>query len=80
GWTCPGRPRRTVPATKAIAAPAGGAVVAALLGRVTHRPGVGRAAAAALLACLILSGSAALEATNDLHSSIEIAQGEVPQH
>jgi beta-lactamase regulating signal transducer with metallopeptidase domain len=53
--------------------------VAALLGRATHRPGVGRAAAAALLACLILSGAAALEATNDLHSSIEVAQGEVPQ-
>ncbi|MGW1094053.1 M56 family metallopeptidase, partial [Streptomyces sp. NPDC002596] len=53
--------------------------VAALLGRAGRPPGVGRAAAAALLACLILSGAAALEATNDLHSSIEVAQGEVPQ-
>ncbi|MFF1837909.1 M48 family metalloprotease [Streptomyces sp. NPDC058231] len=54
--------------------------VAALLGRATPRPRVGRTAAAALLACLALSGAAALDATHDLHHSIEVAQGESPQH
>ncbi|WP_326743710.1 M48 family metalloprotease [Streptomyces sp. NBC_00121] len=54
--------------------------VEALLGRATPRPRVGRAAAAALLACLVLSGAAALDATHDLHSSIEVAQGESPQY
>ncbi|MFF3733159.1 M56 family metallopeptidase [Streptomyces sp. NPDC002476] len=54
--------------------------VAALLGRGTPRPRVGRAAAAALLACLVVSGAAALDATSDLHSSIEVAQGEAPHH
>ncbi|MEU9090913.1 M56 family metallopeptidase [Streptomyces sp. NPDC048428] len=52
--------------------------VAALLGRAAARPAVGRAAAATLLACLAVSGAAALDATYDLHSSIEIAQGENP--
>ncbi|WP_236064361.1 hypothetical protein [Streptomyces poriferorum] len=52
--------------------------VAALLGRAATRPRAGRAAAAVLLACLALSGAAALDATYDLHSSIEIAQGENP--
>ncbi|MER5846515.1 M56 family metallopeptidase [Streptomyces sp. NPDC002012] len=54
--------------------------VAALLGRSAPRPRVGRAAAAALLACLVISSAAALDATSDLHSSIEAAQGENPQH
>ncbi|MEE1772581.1 M48 family metalloprotease [Streptomyces sp. JV185] len=54
--------------------------VAALLGRGTARPRVGRAAAAALLACLVVSGAAALDATSDLHSGIEAAQGESPHH
>ncbi|WP_406378955.1 M56 family metallopeptidase [Streptomyces sp. NBC_01618] len=54
--------------------------VAALLGRNAPRPRVGRAAAAALLACLVLSGAAALDATSDLHSSIEAAQGEGAPH
>ncbi|MFF3628742.1 M56 family metallopeptidase [Streptomyces sp. NPDC002164] len=54
--------------------------VAALLGRGTPRSRVGRAAAAALLACLVVSGAAALDATSDLHSSIEAAQGEAPHH
>ncbi|MFE6494321.1 M56 family metallopeptidase [Streptomyces sp. NPDC057747] len=54
--------------------------VAALLGRNTARPRVGRGAAAALLACLVASGVAALDATNDLHSSIEVAQGEGAHH
>ncbi|MFD7493852.1 M48 family metalloprotease [Streptomyces sp. NPDC059832] len=54
--------------------------VAALLGRNTARPRVGRAAAAALLACLVVSGAAALDATSDLHSSIEAAQGESAHH
>ncbi|MFF2324550.1 MULTISPECIES: M56 family metallopeptidase [unclassified Streptomyces] len=54
--------------------------VAALLGRGTPRPRVGRAAAATLLACLVVSGAAALDATSDLHSSIETAQGESAQH
>ncbi|MET7527050.1 M56 family metallopeptidase [Streptomyces sp900116325] len=71
-----GRPR------VALAATAGPVPrrIAALLGRATPRPRVGRAAAAALLACLALSGAAALDATHDLHSSIEVAQGESPQH
>ncbi|MEW2175513.1 hypothetical protein AB0890_04145 [Streptomyces sp. NPDC005406] len=42
------------------------------------RPRVGRAAAAALPACLVVSGAAALDALYGLHSSIEIAQGENP--
>ncbi|MER6101537.1 M56 family metallopeptidase [Streptomyces sp. NPDC001832] len=54
--------------------------VAALLGRSAPRPRVGRTAAAALLACLVVSGAAALDATSDLHSSIEAAQGEGAQH
>ncbi|MGW2113247.1 hypothetical protein [Streptomyces sp. NPDC001948] len=37
-------------------------------------------AAAALLACLIASGAATLDATSDLHSSIEVAQGEGAHH
>ncbi|MFF9348864.1 M56 family metallopeptidase [Streptomyces sp. NPDC014734] len=54
--------------------------VAALLDRAAPRPRAGRAAAAALLACLVLSGAAALDATSDLHSSIEVAQGEAPRY
>ncbi|WP_328890680.1 M48 family metalloprotease [Streptomyces sp. NBC_00316] len=53
--------------------------VAALLGRAAPRPRAGRVAAAALLACLALSGAAAIDATHDLHHSIEVAQGESPQ-
>lgn len=52
--------------------------VAALLGRTAARPRIGRAAAATLIACLAVSGAAALDATHDLHSSIEVAQGETP--
>ncbi|MGW3088306.1 M56 family metallopeptidase [Streptomyces sp. NPDC001108] len=48
--------------------------VAALLGRAPARRRAGRAAAAVLLACLVVSGAAALDATDDLHSSIEAAQ------
>ncbi|MEV0786506.1 M56 family metallopeptidase [Streptomyces sp. NPDC050423] len=66
-------------------APALGAVagpvprrVAALLGRTAGRPRIGLAAAATLIACLAASGAAALDATHDLHSSIEVAQGENP--
>ncbi|MFD7427144.1 M56 family metallopeptidase [Streptomyces sp. NPDC059818] len=66
-------------------APALGAVagpvprrVAALLGRTAGRPRLGLAAAATLIACLAVSGAAALDATHDLHSSIEVAQGESP--
>ncbi|WP_327365675.1 M48 family metalloprotease [Streptomyces sp. NBC_01217] len=54
--------------------------VAALLGRSAPRPRVGRAAAVVLLACLVVSGAAALDATSDLHSSIEAAQGENARH
>ncbi|MGW2177599.1 M56 family metallopeptidase [Streptomyces sp. NPDC001732] len=54
--------------------------VAALLGRSAPRPRVGRAAAAALLACLMVSGAAALDATNDLHHSIEVAQAGSARH
>lgn len=53
--------------------------VAALLGGAAPRPRAGRAAAAALLACMALSGVAAIDATHDLHTSIEVAQGESPQ-
>lgn len=72
----PSVPRPTV----ALAAAAGPVPrrVAALLGRAAVRPRVGRAAAVTLLACLAVSGAAALDATYDLHSSIEIAQGENP--
>ncbi|MEW1688700.1 M56 family metallopeptidase [Streptomyces sp. NPDC091265] len=52
--------------------------VAALLGRSAARPRIGRAAAVTLLACLVVSGAASLDATHDLHSSIEVAQGENP--
>ncbi|MFI9626081.1 M56 family metallopeptidase [Streptomyces sp. NPDC052042] len=71
------------PRPRAALAAAAGPVprrVAALLGRGTPSPRVGRAAAAALLACLVVSGAAALEATGDLHSSIEAAQGETGPH
>ncbi|MDP5309670.1 M56 family metallopeptidase [Streptomyces poriferorum] len=74
-----GEPSTDRPAV-ALAAAAGPVPrrVAALLGRAATRPRAGRAAAAVLLACLALSGAAALDATYDLHSSIEIAQGENP--
>ncbi|MFG3137492.1 M56 family metallopeptidase [Streptomyces sp. NPDC048211] len=74
-----GEPPASRPA-HALAAAAGPVPrrVAALLGKAAARPRVGRAAAAALLACLVVSGTAALDATYDLHSSIEIAQGESP--
>ncbi|MER6121028.1 hypothetical protein ABT146_34875, partial [Streptomyces sp. NPDC001743] len=52
--------------------------VAALLGKGATASRVGRAAAATLLICLAVSGAAALDATYDLHSSIEVAQGESP--
>ncbi|MEV6162661.1 M48 family metalloprotease [Streptomyces sp. NPDC052052] len=70
------RPRPRV----ALAAAAGPVPrrVAALLGRGAPRR-FGRAAAATLLACLVVSGTAALDAASDLHSSIETAQGENPQ-
>ncbi|WP_329201598.1 MULTISPECIES: M56 family metallopeptidase [unclassified Streptomyces] len=37
------------------------------------------AIAAALLACLALSATSAVEAADDLHTSIEVAQGELPR-
>ncbi|MFE9780212.1 M48 family metalloprotease [Streptomyces sp. NPDC005775] len=72
----PGAPRPAV----ALAAAAGPVPrrVAALLGPAAARPRLGRIAAATLLACLAVSGAAALDATYDLHSSIEVAQGEHP--
>ncbi|MFJ9683166.1 M56 family metallopeptidase [Streptomyces sp. NPDC101194] len=69
------------PRPRAALAAAAGPVprrVAALLGRSAPRPRVGRMAAAALLACLVVSGAATFDATNDLHSSIEAAQGQNP--
>ncbi|MFF3176773.1 M56 family metallopeptidase [Streptomyces sp. NPDC057900] len=74
GGTAPPRP---APALSAAAGPVPRRV-AALLGRTAAHPRVGRAAAAALIACLAVSGAAALDATHDLHSSIETAQGETP--
>jgi hypothetical protein len=57
--------------------------VAALLG--SREPGgarrtplAGRFFAAALLACVALSGASAIGAADSLHTSIEIAQGETP--
>ncbi|MDX6352893.1 MAG: hypothetical protein QOF84_7683 [Streptomyces sp.] len=56
--------------------------VAALLGRGTDiAPApvrVRRIVAAALLACVVVSGASALGAAQNLHSNIEIAQGESP--
>lgn len=74
-----GGPAKARPAP-ALAAAAGPVPrrVAALLGRTAARPRIGRAAAATLIACLAVSGAAALDATHDLHSSIEAAQGETP--
>lgn len=74
-----GGPAKAHPAP-ALAAAAGPVPrrVAALLGRTAARPRIGRAAAATLIACLAVSGVAALDATHDLHSSIEAAQGETP--
>ncbi|MEV0411885.1 M56 family metallopeptidase [Streptomyces sp. NPDC050448] len=43
------------------------------------RPSAGIVIAAALLACLTLSAASALEAAGDLHTSIEVAQGELPR-
>ncbi|MEU1349060.1 M48 family metalloprotease [Streptomyces sp. NPDC005795] len=73
------QPRAPRPAV-ALAAAAGPVPrrVAALLGPAAARPRLGRIAAATLLACLAVSGAAALDATYDLHSSIEVAQGEHP--
>uniref|UniRef100_A0AAU2W2W6 M56 family metallopeptidase n=1 Tax=Streptomyces sp. NBC_00008 TaxID=2903610 RepID=A0AAU2W2W6_9ACTN len=68
---------RPAPALAAAAGPVPRRV-AALLGRTAARPRIGRAAAATLIACLAVSGAAALDATHDLHSSIETAQGETP--
>ncbi|MCX4680292.1 M56 family metallopeptidase [Streptomyces sp. NBC_01433] len=57
--------------------------VAALLDHGAHgahpRRTTNRFLAAALLACLALSAASALEAATDLHTSIEIAQGESPR-
>ncbi|MEV7725412.1 M56 family metallopeptidase [Streptomyces sp. NPDC087917] len=75
-----GRPRPGA----ALAATAGPVPkrVAALLGdhrlEKAARPLVRRAAAAALLTCLALSAGASLQAADDLHAGIEIAQGESP--
>ncbi|MEU8504574.1 M56 family metallopeptidase [Streptomyces brevispora] len=74
GGTSPPRP---APALAAAAGPVPRRV-AALLGRTAERPRIGLVAAAALIACLVVSGAAALDATHDLHSSIEAAQGENP--
>ncbi|MFI5669861.1 M56 family metallopeptidase [Streptomyces sp. NPDC051704] len=56
--------------------------VAALLGHGTEtgrtRPLARRAAACALMACLALSAGASLQAADDLHDGIEVAQGELP--
>ncbi|MFJ4915143.1 M56 family metallopeptidase [Streptomyces sp. NPDC088726] len=68
---------RPAPALAAAAGPVPRRV-AALLGRTAGHPRIGRAAAATLIACLAVSGAAALDATHDLHSSIETAQGETP--
>lgn len=68
---------RPAPALAAAAGPVPRRV-AALLGRTAARPRVGRAAVVTLIACLAVSGAAALDATHDLHSSIEVAQGETP--
>ncbi|MET7860632.1 M48 family metalloprotease [Streptomyces sp. NPDC005318] len=73
-----GAPARPRVALAAVAGPVPRRV-AALLGRTAPRPRAGRAAAAALLACLALSGAAAIDATHDLHHSIEVAQGESPR-
>ncbi|MFD7623736.1 M48 family metalloprotease [Streptomyces sp. NPDC059802] len=66
----------------ALAAAAGPdpARAAAPLGPTPPRPPLAGPAAAALLACLVVSGAAALDATSDLHSSIEAAQGESAHH
>ncbi|MGN5634046.1 M56 family metallopeptidase [Streptomyces sp. AC154] len=68
---------RPAPALAAAAGPVPRRV-AALLGRTAAHPRIGRAAAATLIACLAVSGAAALDATHDLHSGIETAQGETP--
>ncbi|GAA3066235.1 hypothetical protein GCM10020254_07210 [Streptomyces goshikiensis] len=58
--------------------------VAALLGVPDPGPGrsmrtlVRRAAALALLSCVVLSAGASLHAADELHDGIEIAQGESP--
>ncbi|MFE2874505.1 M56 family metallopeptidase [Streptomyces roseus] len=56
--------------------------VAALLGEGTEartaRPLARRAAAVALVACLALAAGASLQAADDLHDGIEVAQGETP--
>ncbi|MFE3743758.1 hypothetical protein ACFXPP_36120, partial [Streptomyces sp. NPDC059134] len=41
-------------------------------------PPAGRLVAGALLVCLAVSGATALGAADDLHTHIEIAQGETP--
>ncbi|WP_405721979.1 M48 family metalloprotease [Streptomyces sp. NBC_01537] len=79
---------RTATATRrplaALAAAAGPVPrrVAALLGRTPdsapRTTGTCRFVAAALLACLALSGASAIGAADSLHSTIEIAQGEHP--
>ncbi|MEK8174639.1 hypothetical protein NKH77_53250 [Streptomyces sp. M19] len=51
--------------------------VAALLSpRPRARGGCSRVLCSALLACVALSGAAAVDAARDLHSTIEVAQGE----
>ncbi|WP_066950599.1 M56 family metallopeptidase [Streptomyces lushanensis] len=74
----PGPPR-----PRAVLAATAGPVprrVAALLGGAASGPPVpprtGRLIAGALLCCLTLSGATAVGAANDLHTHIEIAQGE----
>ncbi|MFC9425929.1 M48 family metalloprotease [Streptomyces sp. NPDC056987] len=78
GAPAPARPR-------AVLAAAAGPVprrVAALLGvgggGAPVRPTAGRLVAGALLLCLAVSGATALGAADDLHTHIEIAQGEIP--
>ncbi|MGW6772594.1 M48 family metalloprotease, partial [Streptomyces sp. NPDC055037] len=80
----PGRPGAVRPRT-VLAATAGPVPrrVAALLGTGTSgRPALAprtrRLVAGALLMCLTLSGVSAVAAANDLHTHIEIAQGEDP--
>ncbi|MET9882732.1 M56 family metallopeptidase [Streptomyces sp. NPDC006430] len=74
--------RRPGPALAATAGPVPRRV-AALLEERAEVAGSGRTAgaviASALLACLALSTASALEAAGDLHTSIEVAQGERPE-
>ncbi|MEU1087751.1 M56 family metallopeptidase [Streptomyces sp. NPDC005892] len=74
-------PARPGPALAATAGPVPQRVAALLGGYApdrTVRPLTRRVAAAALLACVVVSAGASLHAAADLHTGIEIAQGERP--